>query len=134
MPAVITVKAKAGGEGRLFGSVTTADIATAVQAQTGIELDRRKLHLDDAIKSRRACTTSRSGCTATWSSRSASTSSPADRPVACLPVPAGRLFMIGSTFWAEPARSPPHSRPVSRYSPQLSRDPGGPTTEGIDHA
>ena len=49
--AVITVKAKAGTEGRLFGSVTTADIAAAVQAQTGIELDRRKLHLDDAIKS-----------------------------------------------------------------------------------
>ena len=49
--AVITVKAKAGSEGRLFGSVTAADIATAVHDQTGIELDRRKLHLADAIKS-----------------------------------------------------------------------------------
>jgi len=49
--AVITVKAKAGSEGRLFGSVTAADIVAAVQAQTGIDLDRRRLHLDDAIKS-----------------------------------------------------------------------------------
>jgi large subunit ribosomal protein L9 len=51
VPAVITVKAKAGAEGRLFGSVTASDIATAVRAQTGIELDRRKLHLDEPIKS-----------------------------------------------------------------------------------
>ena len=39
--------ARAGGEGKLFGSVTAADVADAVQAQTGIELDRRKLHLDE---------------------------------------------------------------------------------------
>ena len=51
VPKVITVKAKAGAEGRLFGSVTSADVATAVQDQTGIELDRRKLHLDEPIKS-----------------------------------------------------------------------------------
>ena len=51
VPKVITVKAKAGSEGRLFGSVTSADVATAVQEQTGIELDRRKLHLDEPIKS-----------------------------------------------------------------------------------
>jgi large subunit ribosomal protein L9 len=51
VPAVITITAKAGGEGRLFGSVTAADIVAAVAAQTGIELDRRKLHLDEAIKS-----------------------------------------------------------------------------------
>lgn len=50
VPTTITVKAKAGAEGRLFGSVTTADITAAVQAQTGIELDRRKLHLDEPIK------------------------------------------------------------------------------------
>jgi large subunit ribosomal protein L9 len=50
VPSVITLKAKAGPEGRLFGSVTTADIATAVQEQTGIEIDRRQLHLDEAIK------------------------------------------------------------------------------------
>lgn len=42
----ITIKAKAGTEGRLFGSVTASDVAEAVQAQTNIELDRRKLHLE----------------------------------------------------------------------------------------
>lgn len=51
VPKVITVKAKAGAEGRLFGSVTSTDVATAVQEQTGIELDRRKLHLEEPIKS-----------------------------------------------------------------------------------
>jgi len=51
VPAVITVKAKAGSEGRLFGSVTTTDVAAAVREQTGIEVDRRKLQLDEAIKS-----------------------------------------------------------------------------------
>jgi len=50
VPAVITVKAKAGTEGRLFGSVTVADIVSAVQAQTGVELDRRQLHLGEPIK------------------------------------------------------------------------------------
>lgn len=50
VPAVITIKAKAGAEGRLFGSVTTADIVAAVQAQTGIELDRRKLGAHEPIK------------------------------------------------------------------------------------
>jgi large subunit ribosomal protein L9 len=51
VPAIITVKAKAGNEGRLFGSVTTTDVAVAVQEQTGIEVDRRKLQLDEPIKS-----------------------------------------------------------------------------------
>ena len=46
----IVVTAKAGEEGRLFGSVTAADIAEAVQAQTGIELDRRKVILDEPIR------------------------------------------------------------------------------------
>lgn len=50
VPAVIKITARAGAEGRLFGSITTADIAGAVQAQTGVELDRRKLHLDEPIK------------------------------------------------------------------------------------
>lgn len=50
VPTTITVKAKAGSGGRLFGSVTVADIVDAVQAQTGVVLDRRKVHLDDAIK------------------------------------------------------------------------------------
>jgi large subunit ribosomal protein L9 len=51
VPRVITIEARAGTEGRLFGSVTTHDVAEAVVAQTGIELDRRKLHLDEPIKS-----------------------------------------------------------------------------------
>ena len=50
VPTVINITAKAGAEGKLFGSVTVADVAEAVQSQTSIELDRRKLHIDDAIK------------------------------------------------------------------------------------
>jgi large subunit ribosomal protein L9 len=51
VPAVIRVAARAGADGRLFGSVTTADVAEAVDKQVGIELDRRKLHLDEPIRS-----------------------------------------------------------------------------------
>ncbi len=51
VPAVIKITAKVGAEGKLFGSVTTAEIAAAVHEQTGVELDRRKLHLNEAIKS-----------------------------------------------------------------------------------
>ena len=51
VPAVITIARKAGNEGRLFGSVTVADVADAVQEQKGIELDRKDLHLDEPIKS-----------------------------------------------------------------------------------
>jgi large subunit ribosomal protein L9 len=51
VPRTITITARAGAEGRLFGSITTADIADAVQAQTGVALDRRKLVLDEPIKS-----------------------------------------------------------------------------------
>lgn len=39
----IVVKAKSGNEGRLFGSVTTADIASAMAAQAGVSLDRKKI-------------------------------------------------------------------------------------------
>jgi large subunit ribosomal protein L9 len=46
----ISIKARAGGEGRLFGSVTAADIAEAVQKQTGADIDRRKLVLDEPLK------------------------------------------------------------------------------------
>ena len=49
VPQVITVKARAQGD-KLFGSVGAHDIADAVQAQTGIELDRRTLVLGDPIK------------------------------------------------------------------------------------
>jgi large subunit ribosomal protein L9 len=50
VPKVITLAARAGGEGRLFGSITAADVGDAVQAQTGIELDRRKVQLSDPIR------------------------------------------------------------------------------------
>ncbi len=46
----ITIPVKAGTEGRLYGSVTTSDIAEAVEAQAGIAIERRKLH-SDPIKS-----------------------------------------------------------------------------------
>ncbi|MGH9133362.1 MAG: 50S ribosomal protein L9 [Ilumatobacteraceae bacterium] len=46
VPKIITVAAKAGTEGRLFGSVTTADVVDAVRQQTGIELDRRQLQVE----------------------------------------------------------------------------------------
>lgn len=46
----VIVYAKGGGAGRLFGSVTTQEISEALRAQTGIDLDKRKLVLDDAIK------------------------------------------------------------------------------------
>ena len=47
---VVTIAARAADEGRLFGSVTTADVAAAVQEQTGVELDRHQLRLDAPIK------------------------------------------------------------------------------------
>src|SRR3546814_8260628 len=51
VPKVITITARAGAEGKLFGSITSADVAEAVAAQPGVELDRRKLHLDEPIRS-----------------------------------------------------------------------------------
>ena len=48
---VITIPVKAGAEGRLYGSVTSSDVASAVEAQTGISLDRKKLVMPDHIKS-----------------------------------------------------------------------------------
>jgi large subunit ribosomal protein L9 len=46
----VRIAARTGAGGRLFGSVTTSDIAEAVRAQTGIELDRRRLHLEGPIR------------------------------------------------------------------------------------
>ena len=50
VPLVIKIPARAGREGRLFGSVTAADVAEAVTAQSGLELDRRRLRIDEPIK------------------------------------------------------------------------------------
>jgi large subunit ribosomal protein L9 len=46
----IELRARAGDGGRLFGSVTSADVADAVRAQTGVELDRRKTQLAEPLK------------------------------------------------------------------------------------
>ena len=47
----LVVKAKGGGAGRLFGSVTNQEIADALKAKTGITLDKRKIVIADTIKS-----------------------------------------------------------------------------------
>ena len=46
----VTVTAKGGGAGRLFGAVTTQEIAAALEKQTGIKMDKRKLVLAENIK------------------------------------------------------------------------------------
>jgi large subunit ribosomal protein L9 len=45
----ITIKVKSGEEGKLFGSVTTMDIAEAMKAQ-GVTVDKRKIVLEEPIK------------------------------------------------------------------------------------
>ncbi len=45
------IPAKAGEGGRLFGSITSKQIAEALQAQHGLKLDKRKIELADAIRS-----------------------------------------------------------------------------------
>ena len=45
----VVVKAKGGGAGRLFGSVTNAEIADAL-AKMGVKLDKRKIVLNETIK------------------------------------------------------------------------------------
>jgi large subunit ribosomal protein L9 len=47
---VLTITQQAGDDGRLFGSVTTQDIADAIRDARGIKVDRRKIHLDDPIR------------------------------------------------------------------------------------
>ena len=46
----ITISAKAGAEGKLYGSVTSADVVDAVSSQAGVDLDRRQLQLSEPIK------------------------------------------------------------------------------------
>lgn len=46
----VTVTCKGGGAGRLFGSVTSQEIADALTAQTGIVIDRRKIVVAEPIK------------------------------------------------------------------------------------
>ena len=47
---VLTIPQQAGDDGRLFGSVTTQDIADAIRDARGIRVDRRKIHLEDPIR------------------------------------------------------------------------------------
>lgn len=48
--ASVTIKSKGGDGGRLFGSVTSMDIAEALNEQTGIKVDKKKIVLDAPIK------------------------------------------------------------------------------------
>jgi large subunit ribosomal protein L9 len=47
---VLTIPHQAGEDGRLFGSVTSQDIADAIRDARGIRIDRRDIHLDEPIK------------------------------------------------------------------------------------
>jgi large subunit ribosomal protein L9 len=46
----LTIQARAGEEGKLFGSVTSADVADAIVAQTGVAVDRKAVHLEEPIR------------------------------------------------------------------------------------
>lgn len=46
----VTLRVRGGGAGRLFGSVTTQEISEAMKAQLNIDVDKRKLSLDEPIK------------------------------------------------------------------------------------
>ena len=48
--AYISLNARAGEEGKLFGSVTNQDVADALEEQYGISVDKRKITFPDAIK------------------------------------------------------------------------------------
>ncbi len=49
--ARLRVKAKAGIDGKLFGSITAADVAKAAEKQANEQLDKRRIHIPDSIKS-----------------------------------------------------------------------------------
>lgn len=53
VPMIIRIPARAGSgnQAKLFGSITASDIVDAVAEQAGVNLDRRRLHLDEPIKS-----------------------------------------------------------------------------------
>src|SRR5262249_904705 len=46
----VVIEAKAGTQGRLYGSVTTADVAGAIQRQVGASVDRRDLDIADPVR------------------------------------------------------------------------------------
>lgn len=47
---ILTLKAKAGDDGRLFGSITSADVATAIQEARGVTVDRRHITVEPPIR------------------------------------------------------------------------------------
>ena len=47
---VLTIPHQAGEDGRLFGSVTSQDIVDAIKEARGLEIDRRKVHLEEPIR------------------------------------------------------------------------------------
>ena len=47
---VLTIPQQAGADGRLFGSVTAQDIATAIREARGLRLEKRDVHLPEPIK------------------------------------------------------------------------------------
>ena len=47
---VLTINHRAGEDGKLFGSVTSAEIADAIQAARGIKVDRKKIRLEEPIR------------------------------------------------------------------------------------
>jgi large subunit ribosomal protein L9 len=47
---VLTIRQQAGDDGRLFGTVTTQDIAEAIRDARGLRVDRRKVHLEEPIR------------------------------------------------------------------------------------
>lgn len=51
MQSTFTVSAKVGKEGRLFGSVSAADIADAVLSQSGITIDRKQIVIAEPVRS-----------------------------------------------------------------------------------
>ncbi len=48
--AKVVVSARAGANGRLFGSVTESDIVNAIRTATNISLDRHAIHMDEHLK------------------------------------------------------------------------------------
>src|SRR5205814_10117198 len=46
----VVLKLRSGKEGKLFGAVTNADVASALKQQHGITLDRRKIEFDEPVK------------------------------------------------------------------------------------
>src|SRR6202171_2411660 len=47
---VLTIPQQAGADGRLFGSVTAQDITTAIREARGLRIDKRHVHMPEAIK------------------------------------------------------------------------------------